>query len=115
MAQTRNPAGQSGASDGSVHATKLNTSDNTHSTTTDQLLCGSLTSSCMEARREFMLTVLRCAKMRVSLKGMELDEIGISLKLGLISPEFAVSWLDHAGLLQFVNGEPYTNKVEVVA
>ena len=68
-----------------------------------------------EDRREFMLTVLRCAKMRVSLKGMELDEIGISLKLGLISPDFAVSWLDHAGLLQFVNVEPYTNKIEVVA
>ena len=62
-----------------------------------------------------MLAALRCAKMRVSLIGLELDEIGISLKHGLISPEFAVSWLDHAGLLQFVNVEPFTNKVEIAA
>jgi hypothetical protein len=67
------------------------------------------------AKTEFMLAALRCAKMRVALIGLELDEIGVSLKHNMISPEFAVSWLDHAGLLQFVNVEPYTNKVEVAA
>jgi hypothetical protein len=66
-------------------------------------------------RAQFMLAALRSAKRRVLLIGDEIDEIGISLRLGLISPEFAVSWLDHAGLLQFVNVEPYTNKVEVAA
>ena len=66
-------------------------------------------------KTEFMLAAMRCARMRVLLMCLELDEIGISLKLGLISPEFAVSWLDHAGLLQFVNVEPFTNKAEVAA
>lgn len=69
----------------------------------------------IEARAQFMLAALRCAKMRVSLIGLELDEIGISLRGGLISPEFAVSWLDHSGLIDFVNVEPFTNKVEVAA
>ncbi len=68
-----------------------------------------------EAKTEFMLAALRCARMRVLLIGLELDEIGVSLKHGMISPEFAVSWLDHAGLLQFVNVEPFTNKVEIAA
>jgi len=62
-----------------------------------------------------MLAALRSARRRVLLIGDELDEIGISLKNGMISPEFAVSWLDHAGLLQFVNVEPFTNKVEIAA
>jgi hypothetical protein len=67
----------------------------------------------IEARAEFMLAALRSAKMRLLLMSMELDEIGVSLKHGMIGPEFAGSWLDHAGLLQFVNVEPFTNKVAV--
>lgn len=68
-----------------------------------------------EAKTEFVLAALRCARLRVSLAGAELDEIGVSLKHGMISPEFAVSWLNHAGLLQFVNVEPFANKIEVAA
>ena len=64
-------------------------------------------------RREFMLAALRSAKLRVSLIGTELDEIGISLKHGMITPECAVSWLDHAGLMNFVNVEPFTNKIAI--
>ena len=45
MTQTRNPAGEGGASDGSVHAAKLNTSDHTRATATHQVLCGCLTDS----------------------------------------------------------------------
>jgi hypothetical protein len=68
-----------------------------------------------EQTREFMLAALRSAKLRASLISMELDEIGVALKLGMITAEFAVSWLDHAGITRFVNVEPYTNKVEVAA
>ena len=45
MVQSRNPAGEGGASDGSVHAAKLNTSDHTRATATHQVLCGCLTDS----------------------------------------------------------------------
>lgn len=45
MVQTRNPAGEGGASDGSVHAAKLNTSDHTRATATHQVFCGCLTDS----------------------------------------------------------------------
>ena len=45
MVQTRNPAGEGGASDGSVHAAKLNTSDHTQATATHQVLCGCLSGS----------------------------------------------------------------------
>ena len=45
MVQTRNPAGEGGASDGSVHAAKLSTSDRTQGTATPQVLCGCLTGS----------------------------------------------------------------------
>ena len=38
MAQTRNPAGEGGASDGSVHAAKLNTSDHTRPTEPHQVV-----------------------------------------------------------------------------
>jgi hypothetical protein len=76
MAQMRNPAGQGGASDGSVHATRLNTSEDTHSTTTNQVLCGSLTGSCTEGRREFRPAAMRSAKARVNLVALEIGEIG---------------------------------------
>ena len=38
MVQTRNPAGEGGASDGSVHAAKLNTSDHTRPTEPHQVV-----------------------------------------------------------------------------
>lgn len=38
MTQTRNPAGEGGASDGSVHAAKLNTSDHTRATEPHQVV-----------------------------------------------------------------------------
>jgi hypothetical protein len=77
--------------------------------------CASATStiSLTSPEREFMLAALRCAKMRVTLIGLELDEIGVSLKYNMISPEFAVSWLDHSGLMQFVNVEPWPNRIAV--
>jgi hypothetical protein len=45
MVQMRNPAEQGGASGSSVHAAKLNTSEDTHPTATNQVLCSSLTGS----------------------------------------------------------------------
>src|SRR5262245_36007355 len=45
MVQTRNPAGEGGASHGSVQAAKLNTSEHTQATATHQVLCGCLSGS----------------------------------------------------------------------
>jgi|SRR5262245_52791296 len=45
MAQMRTPPARAGVSDGDVHAGKLNASENTHSTPTNQVLCGCLTGS----------------------------------------------------------------------
>ncbi len=63
--------------------------------------------------REFMLHALRCGRIRVDLFKAEIDEIGTALKHNLITAEAAASWLGHAGLLQFVNVDPFANKVAI--
>jgi hypothetical protein len=83
------------------------------STSTAVTITPLTSTSISSPEREFMLAALRCAKLRVTLMSLELDEIGVALKHNLITAEFAVSWLHHAGLMQFVNVEPFTNKVEV--
>ena len=60
--------------------------------------------------REFMVAAVRCARARVQLLQLELDEIGIALKLDAITPDIAAECLHDLGALRFVNpavfGEP---------
>lgn len=51
-----------------------------------------------EARREFMLAVLRATRKRAELMMAEIDEIGISLKFDLIGAETAAVWADEVGI-----------------
>jgi hypothetical protein len=68
-----------------------------------------------ESKREFLLASMRTARARLQSIVAELDEIGVSLKLGMISAEGAVTWLDYVGAVEFINVEPFTNKIEVVS
>ena len=56
-----------------------------------------------QSKRDFLITALRCARLRVTLLGYEMDEVGIALKFNIVSPETAVGWLHEMGALQFVN------------
>ena len=55
-----------------------------------------------DARRDFLIVALRCARLRAMLLGHEMDEVGIALKFNIVSPETAVGWLDEIGALQFI-------------
>ena len=68
-----------------------------------------------EERKEFLLAAMRVARMRIQLLGLEVEEIGISLKFNMINAEGAVTWLDYIGALHFINVEPWTNKIGVDA
>jgi hypothetical protein len=56
-----------------------------------------------QSKRDFLITALRCARLRVTLLGHEIDEVGMALKFNMVSPEVAVGWLDEIGALQFIN------------
>jgi hypothetical protein len=59
----------------------------------------------LETKYETMLAALRCARIRIQLLSLEVDEVGLALKHRLVSPEVAVGWLDDIGALQYVNPE----------
>jgi hypothetical protein len=67
-----------------------------------------------DQHKDFMLAAVRSAKLRVQLLAAELDEIDVSLVHNIISPEGAVSWLYYIGADQFVNVEPFTNKIALL-
>lgn len=56
-----------------------------------------------QSKRDFLITALRCTRIRVMLLGYEIEEVGIALKSNMVSPETAVGWLDEIGALRFVN------------
>ena len=58
-----------------------------------------------KSRSEFMLAVLRAAQSRVKAMALDIEEIGISLKLGMISPEAAVTWAHQVGADAFMSAE----------
>ena len=47
-----------------------------------------------DARREVLLAMIRRGRVRLQLMITELDEIGVSLKYNMVSPEFAVVWIN---------------------
>jgi hypothetical protein len=67
-----------------------------------------------DPHKDFMLAVLRCAKLRVQLLMTELNEIGVALSHGMIVPEDAVAWLYYIRADQYVNVESFTNKIELM-
>jgi hypothetical protein len=52
-----------------------------------------------------LLAALRCARIRVTLLGLEIEEVGVAVKYHMISPEVAVGWLHDIGALQYINPE----------
>ena len=65
------------------------------------------------AKKKFVLAAIRAAHIRVQLLTLEITEIEVGLTHGMITAEFAVTWLDYIGALDFVNVAPFTNKFEV--
>jgi hypothetical protein len=58
-----------------------------------------------KSRSEFMLAVLRATRKRAELLMADIDEIGVSLKLGMISPEAAATWAQQVGADHFMPTE----------
>jgi hypothetical protein len=54
----------------------------------------------------YLLAALRCARIRIQLLQLEVDEIGVALKLGFISPDDAIAWLVEVGADRFVSLTP---------
>jgi hypothetical protein len=56
-----------------------------------------------EAQREFATACLRTARARMQAVVCELDEAGIALKYGMLTPAAAVAWMNELGALQYIN------------
>lgn len=65
--------------------------------------------------RDFLLAAMRCARLRVQLLQLEIDEVGVALKFNLISPEHAVGWLEDIGAMPFIHGGLIATSTAVVA
>jgi len=59
-----------------------------------------------DAHREFLLSALRAASLRVKVMDADLTSIGIALRANLIGPEVAVKWLHDADLMFLVGALP---------
>ena len=68
-----------------------------------------------ESKKDFVLAANRTAHARIRMLALEINEVGVSLKHDMITAEGAVTWLDYIGAVEFINVEPFTNKVEVTA
>jgi hypothetical protein len=53
---------------------------------------------------EYLIAALRCARLRVLLLANEMDEVGVSLKHKMISPQIATEWLQAIGADGFMTG-----------
>ena len=56
-----------------------------------------------EAKREFLMASVRCARARVQMLALGIDEVGVALKFKMVAPEVAVGWMQDIGALQFLN------------
>jgi hypothetical protein len=52
--------------------------------------------------REYLIASLRCAKLRISLLGNELDTIGVALKYQVITPDAAIAAINDLGVWTFL-------------
>jgi hypothetical protein len=68
------------------------------------------------AERERLLARLRCIKLRIRLLELEVDEVGVWLVHGIITPVGAVRWLDDLALdvLGWLPECPADEEIEVL-
>jgi hypothetical protein len=59
-------------------------------------------SECKPIAPEYLLSALRCARLRASLLINEIDTIGYALKHQLVTPDVALDWLDDIGASAFL-------------
>lgn len=48
---------------------------------------------------EYLLALMRCTVMRLRLQRAEIEQVGVSLKGGVVDPKTAVDWLIDLGVL----------------
>ena len=63
-----------------------------------------------QAKHDLLIAALRCARLRVNLLGLEIDEVGIALKFNMVSAGVAVGWLEEIGALRFLNPDVWREK-----
>ena len=56
--------------------------------------------------KDYILSELRCARMRAKLLIMEIDTIGIAVRRGIMDPESALEALAEANALDFLRPTP---------
>jgi hypothetical protein len=56
----------------------------------------------LQEAAELLLSAIRTAVLRAQMDAAEIETIGIALKSGTISPEYAVQWLADIGLVDQV-------------
>jgi len=66
-----------------------------------------------EAHREFLLSALRTASLRLRLMDNEITTVGIALRHEMIVPDIAVKWISDLGLMWLI--EPLPPEVGAVA
>ena len=62
-------------------------------------------STCKSIPVEYLLSAMRCARLRASLLINEIDTIGCALKHELVTPDVALDWLGDAGVFPFLAPE----------
>jgi hypothetical protein len=67
------------------------------------------------ARREMLLAMIRRGRVRLQFMITELDEIGVSLKYNMVSPEFAVVWINDVDAIGCVGVLPWMEEQFEVA
>jgi hypothetical protein len=58
---------------------------------------------------EYLLALMRCTVLRLRLQQAEIEQVGVSLRGGVIDPNTAVNWLTDLGVL----GEHVEHAVDV--
>lgn len=52
--------------------------------------------------REFIISAVRCARLRAQLLVTEIDEVGAALKHNMVSSDAAIGWLRQIGASRFL-------------
>jgi hypothetical protein len=66
----------------------------------------------MTADAERLLAALRCASLRIKLLGCEVDEVGVSLRHGVITVAGALEWLKQIDGLGFLSSREVEHEIE---
>jgi hypothetical protein len=64
-----------------------------------------------DARRNHLLSAIRCASLRLLLSKNELDNVGVALRGDLIDFDLALDWLEEIGAMPLIDVVVEQNRV----